>query len=162
LDRATKKVSEYVRQKGFNLSEISRKTKLPYMVLYDSLMNEKRDRDLRVDEFLKLCSHLDVDPISSTESSRKVSEYLDMPTVLGYIVWILKTQKKDRDANSKGTMLLLRVQLIEYHEKWTERGYITKHGLENFLEMYKAYHELGGNGMVTKLLEEIKKLPIKD
>ena len=33
------------------------------MVLYVSLMNEKRDRDLRVDEFLKLCSHLDVDPM---------------------------------------------------------------------------------------------------
>lgn len=85
-----------------------------------------------------------------------------MPTLLGYVVWLLKNQKKDRDANSKGTMLLLRVQLIEYHEKWTERGYITKHGLENFIEMYDAYHLLGGNGMVTKLLEEIKKLPIRD
>ena len=85
-----------------------------------------------------------------------------MPTLLGYVVWLLKNQKKDRDANSKGTMLLLRVQLIEYHEKWTERGYITKHWLENFIEMYDAYHSLGGNGMVTKLLEEIKKLPIRD
>lgn len=85
-----------------------------------------------------------------------------MPTLLGYVVWLLKNQKKDRDANSKGTMLLLRVQLIEYHEKWTERGYITKHELENFIEMYDAYHSLGGNGMVTKLLEEIKKLPIRD
>lgn len=63
MDKATKKVSEYIRQKGFNLSEISRKTELPYMVLYDSLMNEKRDRDLRVDEFLRLCDHLDVDPM---------------------------------------------------------------------------------------------------
>ena len=85
-----------------------------------------------------------------------------MPTLLGYVVWLLKNQKKDRDANSKGTMLLLRVQLIEYHEKWTERGYITKHGLENFIEMYDAYQSLGGNGMVTKLLEEIEKLPIRD
>ena len=41
-----------------------------------------------------------------------------MPTLLGYVVWLLKNQKKV-DANSKGTMLLLRVQLIEYHEKWT-------------------------------------------
>lgn len=84
-----------------------------------------------------------------------------MSGIMGYIVWMLQTQKKDRDANSKGTMLLLRVQLIEYHEKWVERGYITKHGLENFVEMYDAYHALGGNGMVTKLLEEVKRLPIK-
>lgn len=85
-----------------------------------------------------------------------------LPILLGYIVWLLKNQKKDRDANSKGTMLLLRVQLIEYHEEWTQRGYITKHGIQNFIEMYDAYHSLGGNGMVTHLLEEVKELPIKD
>lgn len=85
-----------------------------------------------------------------------------LPALMGYIVWLLKRQKKDRDANSRGTMLLLRVQLIEYHKEWMERGYITKHGIENFLEMYKAYHSLGGNGMVTRLLEEVEELPIKN
>lgn len=50
-------------KKGFNLSEISRKTGVPYMALYDSVANEKRDRDLRVDEFLALCKHLELDPI---------------------------------------------------------------------------------------------------
>ena len=87
---------------------------------------------------------------------------LALPVFLGYIVWLLKNQKKDRDANSRGTMLLLRVQLIEYHKEWKQRGYITKHGIENFLEMYDSYHALGGNGMVTHLLEEVKELPIKD
>ena len=28
-----------------------------------------------------------------------------LTTLMGYIVWLLKKQKKDRDANSKGTML---------------------------------------------------------
>ena len=36
---------------------------VPYMALYDSVANEKRDRDLRVDEFLALCKHLELDPI---------------------------------------------------------------------------------------------------
>lgn len=81
--------------------------------------------------------------------------------LMGYIAWLLKQQKKDRDANSKGTMLLLRVQLIAYHEKWTKRGYITRHGLQNFIEMYDAYHALGGNGMVTHLLEEVRELQIE-
>lgn len=81
---------------------------------------------------------------------------------LGYVVWLLKEQKRDRNANSKGTMLLLRVQLIEYHQEWIKRGYITKHGLENFIEMYESYHELGGNGMVTHLREEVEKLQIRD
>lgn len=85
-----------------------------------------------------------------------------LPILLGYIVWLLKKQKRDRDANGKGTMLLLRVQLIEYYEEWTERGYVTKHGIQNFIEMYEAYHSLGGNGMVTHLLEEVEELPIKN
>ena len=85
-----------------------------------------------------------------------------LPILLGYIVWILQQQKKDRDAKSRGTMLLLRVKLIEYHQEWTKRGYITKHGLQNYIEMYNAYHDLGGNGMVTHLKDEIEQMHIKE
>ena len=96
-----------------------------------------------------------------------------LPVLLGYIVWLLKEQRKTaekirreedekRDAISNGAMLLLRVQLIEYHDEWMERGYVTKHGIQNFIEMYKTYHSLGGNGMVTHLLEEVSELPIRN
>lgn len=81
-----------------------------------------------------------------------------LPIVLGYIVWLLQNQKKSRDANSRGTMLLLRVQLIEYHSKYIKRGNIPSYAYENFNEMYGAYHELGGNGMVTHMKEEIDQL----
>ena len=84
-----------------------------------------------------------------------------LPALLGYIVWLLKNQKKDRDANSKGTMLLLRVQLIEYHAKYTALGTIPSYAYQNYCEMYAAYHELGGNGMVTKMKQEIEELHIK-
>ena len=84
-----------------------------------------------------------------------------LPIVLGYIVWLLKNQKKDRDANSKGTMLLLRVQMIEYHSKYMKMGDIPSYAYQNFCEMYEAYHELGGNGMVTKMKQEIEELHIK-
>lgn len=83
-----------------------------------------------------------------------------LPILLGYIVWLLKRQKKDRDANSKGTMLLLRVQLIEYHSKYTALGNIPSYAYQNFCEMYEAYHELGGNGMITKMKQEIDELHI--
>ena len=84
-----------------------------------------------------------------------------LTTLMGYIVWLLKKQKKDRDANSKGTTLLLRVQLIEYHDKYTILGSIPSYAYENFCEMYEAYHELGGNGMITKMKEEIDELHLK-
>ncbi len=81
-----------------------------------------------------------------------------LPILLGYIVYLLKDQKKERDANSRGTMLLLRVQLIEYHDKYTKLGHIPSYAYQNFCEMYEAYHDLGGNGMVTKMYEEIHEL----
>jgi hypothetical protein len=84
-----------------------------------------------------------------------------LTALMGYVVWLLKKQKKDRDANSKGTMLLLRVQLIEYHDKYTILGSIPSYAYENFCEMYEAYHELGGNGMITKMKEEIDELHLK-
>ena len=83
-----------------------------------------------------------------------------LPILLGYIVWLLKNQKKSRDANSRGTMLLLRVQLIEYHDKYMSLGHIPSYAYENFCEMYEAYHSLGGNGMITHMYEEVKELEI--
>ena len=84
-----------------------------------------------------------------------------LTALMGYIVWLLKKQKRDRDANSKGTMLLLRVQLIEYHDKYMRIGEIPSYAYENFNEMYDAYHKLGGNGMVTKMKQEIVELHLK-
>lgn len=84
-----------------------------------------------------------------------------LTALMGYVVWLLKKQKKDRDANSKGTMLLLRVQLIEYHDKYMALGSIPSYAFENFCEMYEAYHDLGGNGMITKMKEEVEELHLK-
>lgn len=81
-----------------------------------------------------------------------------LPILMGYMVWLLKNQKKDRDSNGRGTMLLMRVQLIEYHDKYMELGKIPSYAYENFVEMYEAYHELGGNGMVTKMYKEMQEL----
>lgn len=85
-----------------------------------------------------------------------------LPILLGYIVWLLKQQKKGKDANSKGTMLLLRVQLIEYHDKYMKIGEIPSYAYDNFVEMYNAYHALGGNGMATKMYNEIQEIHLKN
>ena len=84
-----------------------------------------------------------------------------LPILFGYIVWVLKNQKKSRDANSHGTMLLLRVQLIEYHDKYMALGFIPSYAYENFCEMYDAYHKLNGNGMIEKMKEEVEELHLK-
>lgn len=84
-----------------------------------------------------------------------------LPVLLSYIVFLLKQQKRERDANARGTMLLLRVQLIEYHDRYTSQGSIPSYAYQNFTDMYDAYHDLGGNGMVTKMKDEIEALHLK-
>lgn len=85
-----------------------------------------------------------------------------LPVLLGYIVLLLKNENKKRDANSKGTMLLLRVQLIEYHDKYCPIEEAPSYVHENFLEMYECYKALGGNGMITKMKEEFEELHVRD
>ena len=81
--------------------------------------------------------------------------------LMGYIVWLLKEQKKDRTAQEKGIMLLLRVQLIEYHDKYMRKGKIPTYAFQNFEDMYQCYHELGGNSMAEKMHEEINELRLQ-
>ena len=54
---------------------------------------------------------------------------------------------------------LLRNQLIEYHDKYTERGYCPIYAKEAARRSYEAYHNLGGNGVITKLFNDIMALP---
>lgn len=84
-----------------------------------------------------------------------------LPILIGYIIKLLKEQKKERDANAKGTMLLLRVQLIEYHDRYVAEGTIPSYAYDNFCDMYNAYHDLGGNGMVEKMKREIDNINLQ-
>ncbi len=73
----------------------------------------------------------------------------------------VKAAEKRQGCEWRGTMLLLRVQLIDYHDRYMRQGEIPSYAYENFVEMYEAYHDLGGNGMVTKMYEEISELNLK-
>lgn len=97
--------------------------------------------------------------------------------VAGVLVFILQSVirenrelklKKDDAITARNTALengmvcLLRKNLMDEHEIWTAKGYITSHALENGLAMYKAYKALGGNGMIDHMEIEIQELPIRD
>lgn len=74
------------------------------------------------------------------------------------ITW-LRTKFKEHEALNKGLCALLRNDIIQLHDKYMEKEYIPIYALDNVLKMYDAYHALGGNGTVTKLVEELKELP---
>ncbi|MEE0745081.1 MAG: hypothetical protein UIL73_01215 [Anaerovoracaceae bacterium] len=46
---------------------MSKKTGIPYAALHDSLINDSRDRDLRVGEFFKICEFLKKNPMDFAE-----------------------------------------------------------------------------------------------
>lgn len=58
----SKRIGEYMRSKGYNLSEVAKLTGLNYQSLYRSLYSEDFERDLRAEELIPLCVLLNVDP----------------------------------------------------------------------------------------------------
>lgn len=73
----------------------------------------------------------------------------------------LKQEREQKDAAmQEGMMLLLKIQLIEYHDKYMSADDIPSYVYDNFDEMYRVYETLGGNGMVKHMKESIDKLRI--
>ena len=74
-----------------------------------------------------------------------------------------KTKKtKHEEAMEAGVVCILRKHLMDEHNYWMAKGYITSTALESGLLMYSAYKGLGGNGMIDHMEEEIRELPIRD
>ena len=97
-------------------------------------------------------------------------------TVVGLVIgalvaWVKTTAKKSKEkdeawkeeqkALKKGMAFLLRAELDKAHNGHIEDGYISSSDLEEVKEIYETYHALGGNGVGTKIYEEIKALPIR-
>lgn len=70
-----------------------------------------------------------------------------------------KEARKKSEAVEDGVLALLRDRIIERYNHYMEQGYIPIYGMDNVNKMYKAYHDLGGNGTITKLVEELDELP---
>ena len=48
-------------------------------------------------------------------------------------------------------------------EVYIKQGYISKDDYENLHDyLYKPYEELGGNGTAKRIIDEVKKLPLRD
>lgn len=71
-------------------------------------------------------------------------------------------QSQRETALENGVVCLLRKQLMEDYTKYMSLSYISSKALESGLLMYKAYKDLGGNGMIDHMEEEIQNLPIRD
>ena len=79
----------------------------------------------------------------------------------GALVMFLKTRKRKNTALEKGVQCLLRAELMRLHETYTACRSCSIYERESYIKMYNAYHELGGNDIVTRMKDDVMNLSIR-
>lgn len=88
-----------------------------------------------------------------------------IPTILGLALGFISTKykksKKKEKAIEQGVQALLRNELIRRYREYELKGEISILDKENLEHMYAEYINLGGNGTVKKMYEDLIDLPTK-
>lgn len=74
-------------------------------------------------------------------------------------------QRWDKKVSTEGKMLrgLAHDRICYLGEVYIKQGYISKDDYENLHDyLYLPYKELGGNGTAKRIMDEVKKLPLRD
>lgn len=83
-------------------------------------------------------------------------------------LWSLLTylvQRRDKKVSAEGKMLrgLAHDRICFLGEEYLKQGSISRDEFENLYDyLYLPYKELGGNGTAEKVIEDVKRLPIKE
>jgi hypothetical protein len=79
-------------------------------------------------------------------------------------VWaFLQKRSESKDAKTEMLIGLAHDRIIYLGMEYVKRGYITKDEYENLMDyLYKPYEKLGGNGSAARVIEECKKLPLRE
>lgn len=73
----------------------------------------------------------------------------------------VKEERAQQEAIKEGLQALLRAQMVNDYNHYTEKGYAPIYARENFESCWKQYKNLGGNGVMTDLHEKFLKLPTR-
>ena len=83
---------------------------------------------------------------------------MDLPAGSRAVTEVVSSQalnrKKDK-AIEEGVQALLRNELIRRYREYQDKGSMTILDKENVEAMFKQYENLGGNGMVKQLMQEL-------
>lgn len=100
-----------------------------------------------------------------------VLSYL-IPTILGALLGIVSTkfkknkekeeeEKKKINVLEQGVQALLRNEIIRRYREFESKGEISILDKENLEEMFEQYKNLGGNGTVKKMMDDLLNLRTK-
>lgn len=85
-----------------------------------------------------------------------------LPILLGYIVWLLKEERKERKANTLGMKEVLGYMIDRWHEEFILQGYVTTDQFNTFKGAYEAYAANKGNGARELKWKEVQRMRIDD
>lgn len=74
----------------------------------------------------------------------------------------LAARVRRQEAVELGIQALLRDRMIRAYNHYTEKGYCPIYARENVEELYHRYHDLGGNGTITGLIDKLRELPTEE
>lgn len=81
-----------------------------------------------------------------------------VPAILLAVFKLLFAQIR---AIKKGLQALLRAQLLEEYNKWSDLGYAPIYARQNFENCWEQYHALGKNGVMDDLHTKFLRLPVE-
>ena len=78
-------------------------------------------------------------------------------------LWALVSKRADKNDSERKMLVGLAHDRITYlGMAYLTRGYITQDEYENLNDyLYQPYEKMGGNGSAKRIMEEVRKLPIK-
>lgn len=79
-------------------------------------------------------------------------------SLVTYLICVLKVFKTIKSSQCSQ----LRMQILDLSHKCTAKEYITYEELDALTHAYEDYHQLGGNGTITKIYEEVSSLPLRN
>lgn len=85
-----------------------------------------------------------------------------LPILLSYLIWLLKEERKERNATNLGMKEILGYMIDRWYEEFILQGYITTDQRNTFEDVYKAYAANKGNGARKAKWEEVQKMHIDD
>lgn len=85
-----------------------------------------------------------------------------LPILLGYLVWLLKEERKERKANTQGIREILGYMIDRWHEEFVLQGYVTTDQRNTFDCVFAAYSANNGNGARKAKAHEVAQLHVDD
>lgn len=90
--------------------------------------------------------------------------FLGVPSVVSILTWfyhIIRKQSAQYAALKMGLQAMLRAQMINDYNYWSEKGYAPVYARQNFENLWEQYHALGANGVMNDIHEKFLDLPTR-